>query len=159
MRLHKFPAWMCETVAKLCERWNKKITALTKEGRKISDIIHFNKGLPQGDALCSRLFTLCINPIAWLLKAPGRRQDYSSVIHRWLENVLSVTKQARQSDEGDQKGNGDRKSTRLNSSHANISYAVFCLKKKKKKKKKPKHKKYTINTSKLTLYIHHYFAL
>src|SRR5438445_12356461 len=28
----------------------------------------------------------------------------------------------------------DRKSTRLNSSHANISYAVFCLKKKKKQK-------------------------
>src|SRR5215203_7208436 len=43
----------------------------------------------------------------------------------------------------------DRKSTRLNSSYANISYAVFCLKKKKKKqtnsqpkktKKKNKHK-------------------
>src|SRR3712207_8478623 len=30
----------------------------------------------------------------------------------------------------------DRKSTRLNSSHANISYAVFCLKKKKKKTRK-----------------------
>src|SRR5690349_22732182 len=30
---------------------------------------------------------------------------------------------------------GDRKSTRLNSSHVEISYAVFCLKKKKKKKK------------------------
>src|SRR3712207_7317758 len=29
-----------------------------------------------------------------------------------------------------QRGVGDRKSTRLNSSHANISYAVFCLKKK-----------------------------
>src|SRR2546422_7339077 len=28
-------------------------------------------------------------------------------------------------------GNGDRKSTRLNSSHGYISYAVFCLKKKK----------------------------
>src|SRR5688572_32543015 len=28
---------------------------------------------------------------------------------------------------------GDRKSTRLNSSHSQISYAVFCLKKKKKK--------------------------
>src|SRR5215203_6643890 len=41
----------------------------------------------------------------------------------------------------------DRKSTRLNSSHANISYAVFCLKKKKKqkiinKKKKKKKKKW-----------------
>src|SRR5438309_4340518 len=30
----------------------------------------------------------------------------------------------------------DRKSTRLNSSHSSISYAVFCLKKKKKKNKK-----------------------
>src|SRR5438034_4229454 len=36
----------------------------------------------------------------------------------------------------------DRKSTRLNSSHTVISYAVFCLKKKKKKKKKnKKHQK------------------
>src|SRR2546430_8630834 len=30
---------------------------------------------------------------------------------------------------------GDRKSTRLNSSHSQISYAVFCLKKKKKSRK------------------------
>src|SRR6266853_3329596 len=35
----------------------------------------------------------------------------------------------------------DRKSTRLNSSHSQISYAVFCLKKKKKKKKKKQIKK------------------
>src|SRR3712207_9296381 len=34
--------------------------------------------------------------------------------------------------EGHWKNDKDRKSTRLNSSHANISYAVFCLKKKKK---------------------------
>src|SRR5690554_7295062 len=33
---------------------------------------------------------------------------------------------------------GDRKSTRLNSSHVRISYAVFCLKKKKKKKQNHK---------------------
>src|SRR5690349_22044684 len=32
----------------------------------------------------------------------------------------------------------DRKSTRLNSSHVEISYAVFCLKKKKKKKEQTK---------------------
>src|SRR5438445_4561298 len=37
----------------------------------------------------------------------------------------------------------DRKSTRLNSSHANISYAVFCLKKK------------NIKTSVITTYIYH----
>src|SRR5689334_24801337 len=34
----------------------------------------------------------------------------------------------------------DRKSTRLNSSHSSISYAVFCLKKKKKKKNINKYK-------------------
>src|SRR5438874_7437375 len=34
----------------------------------------------------------------------------------------------------------DRKSTRLNSSHVEISYAVFCLKKKKKKNNKTKKK-------------------
>src|SRR5215510_16230282 len=36
---------------------------------------------------------------------------------------------------------GDRKSTRLNSSHVAISYAVFCLKKKKKKNKVNIYKK------------------
>src|SRR5271165_7251489 len=48
----------------------------------------------------------------------------------------------------------DRKSTRLNSSHVKISYAVFCLKKKKKKhqnnsqfKIKPKKNKLKVSTS------------
>ena len=43
----------------------------------------------------------------------------------------------------------DRKSTRLNSSHLGISYAVFCLKKKTKKKKQKKKKK-KIPTPELT---------
>src|ERR1035441_10819751 len=37
----------------------------------------------------------------------------------------------------------DRKSTRLNSSHLGISYAVFCLKKKKKQKQDPKKERPT----------------
>src|SRR3712207_7563791 len=37
----------------------------------------------------------------------------------------------------DPEAGADRKSTRLNSSHANISYAVFCLKKKKKQYRAP----------------------
>src|SRR5438445_4030523 len=43
----------------------------------------------------------------------------------------------------------DRKSTRLNSSHANISYAVFCLKKKKEKKHKTIY-----NRRKLVIHLH-----
>src|SRR3712207_8727083 len=51
------------------------------------------------------------------LGAPGRgRRD---VVAQLLDVDLGRTKLVR-----------DRKSTRLNSSHANISYAVFCLKKK-----------------------------
>src|SRR5437867_7646098 len=42
---------------------------------------------------------------------------------------------------GTRKTRSDRKSTRLNSSHRTISYAVFCLKKKKKKKKNISHKR------------------
>src|SRR5215510_15312151 len=42
----------------------------------------------------------------------------------------------------------DRKSTRLNSSHVAISYAVFCLKKKKKKKTHPTLKKKKQKTKK-----------
>src|SRR3989440_1351484 len=43
--------------------------------------------------------------------------------------------------------NTDRKSTRLNSSHDQISYAVFCLKKKKKHKLFLRGQKITIQTS------------
>src|SRR5206468_12959357 len=42
----------------------------------------------------------------------------------------------------------DRKSTRLNSSHDQISYAVFCLKKKKKKKQQKPHRNKKNKTNK-----------
>src|SRR5947209_10562248 len=45
----------------------------------------------------------------------------------------------------------DRKSTRLNSSHANISYAVFCLKKKKKKKNNHNTTRQHTQTNNITL--------
>src|SRR5207248_11353733 len=47
----------------------------------------------------------------------------------------------------------DRKSTRLNSSHRTISYAVFCLKKKKKKKKQQSKRKTNRKKTKLTIII------
>src|SRR3712207_7081269 len=60
--------------------------------------------------------------------APTRR-----VLNRWLETLEARTGRdlsavGRILDEPSEAE--DRKSTRLNSSHANISYAVFCLKKK-----------------------------
>src|SRR5688572_32738215 len=46
----------------------------------------------------------------------------------------------------------DRKSTRLNSSHSQISYAVFCLKKKKQLKSPAYQLHYVRDTSSLTRY-------
>src|SRR5690554_406231 len=55
------------------------------------------------------------------LTAPSKKEAY---------NLAEIKKGLKE------KGYEDRKSTRLNSSHVRISYAVFCLKKKKNKKKK-----------------------
>src|SRR3712207_9513639 len=81
------------------------------------------------DTATTEIYTLSLHyalPIYLLRSTPirlstcCRRTSWTcAVTSRWIW----VTPTAR-----------DRKSTRLNSSHANISYAVFCLKKKKKKK-------------------------
>src|SRR3712207_7691205 len=58
---------------------------------------------------------------AWLLRVNYDAGDYKIAFYgeKFFEDHSSMLQ--------------DRKSTRLNSSHANISYAVFCLKKKKNK--------------------------
>src|SRR3712207_8547592 len=67
--------------------------------------------------------------------ADGQRRAAALGRHlgRWASEVEVDVFDAEVADEaagGLADGAGDRKSTRLNSSHANISYAVFCLKKK-----------------------------
>src|SRR2546430_8987221 len=60
-------------------------------------------------------------------------------------------------------GREDRKSTRLNSSHSQISYAVFCLKKKKKityiTKPNSTHKYFLINHMNRNNYVVYYITL
>src|SRR5688572_32092505 len=69
----------------------------------------------------------CPVPVAIVLHMPvGYTEMYASKLDEL--SPLSVT----EAKEGDEVIAGDRKSTRLNSSHSQISYAVFCLKKKKK---------------------------
>src|SRR3712207_7495666 len=59
--------------------------------------------------------------------------DLTSPYYHLLQGVLvSGASSLRSPQHGGLFRKKDRKSTRLNSSHANISYAVFCLKKKKK---------------------------
>src|SRR5947209_13401973 len=65
------------------------------------------------------------------------RQRLFDIANYWLDDTRAYMEACRQKKEGKRWWvwpMSDRKSTRLNSSHANISYAVFCLKKKKKTK-------------------------
>ena len=69
MAVQRFPGWVGKMVSRLCTTWNTRIVVTTKQERETSDLIKFNKGLPQVDTLCPRLFTICLNPVAWQLKA------------------------------------------------------------------------------------------
>ena len=69
MHLHRFPMWICDVVGRSSRTWNTCITVATRAGLETSQPIHFNYGLPQGDALCLRLFSLCLNPVAWKLSS------------------------------------------------------------------------------------------
>src|SRR5687768_18359694 len=85
-------------------------------------------------------------PYTTLFRSEGERAGLGvgeppfrgAVVRRQVDQVLlRVQPQVRRDQDRDRHDPGvqDRKSTRLNSSHGYISYAVFCLKKKKKKKK------------------------
>src|SRR2546430_13405969 len=82
------------------------------------------------DTATTEIYTLSLHdalPISWLESVEV--QDGAAPFHDWNERVTAecyAPNTARSS-----RGT-DRKSTRLNSSHSQISYAVFCLKKKKK---------------------------
>ena len=60
---------MGNLIERLSAKWNTIISGRTKQGRQLSERILFAKRLPQGDALCPKLFTLCMNPIVWKLQA------------------------------------------------------------------------------------------
>src|SRR3712207_6933769 len=63
--------------------------------------------------------------------AYGKYQIIPSSWKIWADRVLGDPYAAKTPENQELVARSDRKSTRLNSSHANISYAVFCLKKKK----------------------------
>src|SRR3712207_9107384 len=94
------------------------------------------------DTATTEIYTLSLHDALPILLVTGHTMASSPVFKNLLEKMASKLKTPRQAIIVVTLvstiacilnwGFGDRKSTRLNSSHANISYAVFCLKKKKK---------------------------
>src|SRR5437899_2627249 len=103
---------------------------------------HRGVGLPHAEIECLTRF--------------GRDIPRSSILYVTLEPCSTIGRTGRCTDAIIKSGvrkvvigaidpNPDRKSTRLNSSHLGISYAVFCLKKKKKKNNTNQTKKQSYN--------------
>src|SRR5690348_17431321 len=84
------------------------------------------------------LFRSVKQHVEWRLMRQGSEigvlPRHNPVARLQLDGSLQIVMRARQI--------ADRKSTRLNSSHPSISYAVFCLKKKKKKTKERQNESY-----------------
>src|SRR5438477_11134307 len=76
------------------------------------------------DPATTEIYTLSLHDALPICRRPGG--PVREIDHRGTKDTKVGTKKREVL---------DRKSTRLNSSHMSISYAVFCLKKKKKKKK------------------------
>src|SRR2546422_6622847 len=73
------------------------------------------------DTATTEIYTLSLHdalPICEVVRDLGARASADTLVRRLIDFARDA--------------GGDRKSTRLNSSHGYISYAVFCLKKKKK---------------------------
>src|SRR5436309_14635634 len=82
------------------------------------------------DTATTEIYTLSLHdalPIYRGADAADERGRASLPRRKWIQHERDERRDVSASFEG------DRKSTRLNSSHVKISYAVFCLKKKKKK--------------------------
>src|SRR5438045_9094613 len=86
------------------------------------------------DTATTAIYTLSLHDALPIL--PPARAALARRLASALATRYAITLDA----SGDPEAFLDRKSTRLNSSHLGISYAVFCLKKKKKEKKHKKEK-------------------
>src|SRR3712207_7982103 len=85
------------------------------------------------DTATTEIYTLSLHDTLPILdRAAARRACHARSLFRPSLDLMSRARVARQTRDATPEPAPDRKSTRLNSSHANISYAVFCLKKKKK---------------------------
>src|SRR3712207_8228654 len=93
----------------------------------MSNLVFFNDTAP------TEIYTLSLHDALPIYRQPARRQPGRHPRHAarraGAARALHVLRRLERVQRDVLR---DRKSTRLNSSHANISYAVFCLKKKKK---------------------------
>ena len=68
--LHHYglPTKITALIKNIMKNWKITLDVQTKDGRAKIGPITLNRGILQGDSFCVRLFTMCLNPIAWNLR-------------------------------------------------------------------------------------------
>src|SRR2546427_8497132 len=104
-----------------CSHWERAESLRSLTGRKERPLSKRLWIIRMVESRYSPVYRTLVSRMSWLsrrtLRMPAQTQ--SSQLLRTITRLVRT--------------GSDRKSTRLNSSHSQISYAVFCLKKKKKK--------------------------
>src|SRR2546421_3322381 len=88
------------------------------------------------DTATTEIYTLSLHDALPICETEETRRQLTNLINSTNDKAVAVSGVTSRALSGIR---ADRKSTRLNSSHDQISYAVFCLKKKKKKKTTKKY--------------------
>src|SRR5438876_2284326 len=84
------------------------------------------------DTATTEIYTLSLHDALPISRsADESKAAIGAAVDAGVDAIVTIFGPSTQAARG-RRGRGDRKSTRLNSSHPSISYAVFCLKKKKK---------------------------
>src|SRR3989454_8480898 len=87
------------------------------------------------DTATTEIYTLSLHDALPICGNESVKRSALRVFQGRLQGLRPIARKGRADHQRQSRRPRDRKSTRLNSSHLVISYAVFCLKKKKKSKK------------------------
>ena len=77
--------------------------ANTLHGQEVSELIVFKKGLPQRDALCLRLFKICLLPVTWKISA-SKGYKLSKPISARVTHLLYIDDRVTTLEEGGNTG-------------------------------------------------------
>src|SRR5699024_11218014 len=99
--------------------------------KPISNPLTYSLSLHDALPICVTLGLTDLNGEVCAHREFPTQQHLHSNLFKEIERCVDSMRSQLQLEDADILGLGDRKSTRLNSSHVSISYAVFCLKKKK----------------------------
>jgi len=68
LKIHCIPQKIAKFITTTMKQWTITLEVQTSDTKETIGPIRLNQGILQGDSFCVRLFTICLNPLAWFLR-------------------------------------------------------------------------------------------